>query len=249
MRRGTPTARSRSERRPADSPARGELRGRSAGGACPRARCRCAAGRATRSTRRRGDADRRDHARHDDQRAPPHVVSHDRESIRAADRLCSTRRLPRCSKRASAGAPARLEGSESATKIRRRRSAAVVRASGLQAALNAKSSGRARLIALPRSLRALAVQADIARPPTTGTPCRPRSDGTAWLLGRRAWMLPSSGSRGRLDADTALVEYQLGATRSYAWVIDRQSITSHTLASSAGIGRSRGGTTRSSARS
>jgi hypothetical protein len=38
-----------------------------------------------------------------------------------------------------------------------------------------------------------------------------------------------------LDADTALVEYHLGATRSYAWVIDRSSITTHTLAPSSQI--------------
>jgi CHAT domain-containing protein/tetratricopeptide (TPR) repeat protein len=37
--------------------------------------------------------------------------------------------------------------------------------------------------------------------------------------------------RGLLDAGTALVEYHLGAERSYAWVVDRQSITARRLPS------------------
>src|SRR5262249_15252306 len=34
-----------------------------------------------------------------------------------------------------------------------------------------------------------------------------------------------------LDADTALVEYHLGSSRSYAWVVDRKSISVHPLPS------------------
>jgi CHAT domain-containing protein/Tfp pilus assembly protein PilF len=38
-----------------------------------------------------------------------------------------------------------------------------------------------------------------------------------------------------LDADTALVEYHVGRERSYAWVVDRSSITAYTLPAAAAI--------------
>jgi len=135
-----------------------------------------------------------------------------------------------------------LEGlAESATRIRKGVDPQLLaRQRTVQAALNAKEAYRARIVSADgeKNPRAIAAQADIARLidewNATEAEIR-RNSPEYWALKAPEPITVERLQQTLLDADTALVEYQLGATHSYAWVIDRQSITAYTLPPSARI--------------
>jgi CHAT domain-containing protein len=110
----------------------------------------------------------------------------------------------------------------------------------VQAQLNAKENYRAQ-VALrdgPASARATALGRDIARllEEWNGLRARIRSSSPAYsqLQAPEPTTLEQV-QKTLLDAGSALVEYHLGSARSYAWVVDRTSITVHQLPAAAEI--------------
>src|SRR5262249_52739703 len=135
-----------------------------------------------------------------------------------------------------------LEGlAASATKIRKGVDPQLLaRQRDVQAALNAKEAYRARLVGADgdRSTRAMAGANDIARRIADWTRVQAdirRNSPEYWALKTPQPITVERLQRTILDSDTALVEYHLASARSYAWVIDRQSITAHPLAAGATI--------------
>ena len=110
----------------------------------------------------------------------------------------------------------------------------LVRQRAVQAQLNAKENYRAQ-VALREgetNARAAAIGRDIARLleewNQLQATIRSASPAYAQLQSPEPVTLDRV-QRTLLDADTALVEYHLGAVRSYAWVVDRASATVHVL--------------------
>ena len=129
-----------------------------------------------------------------------------------------------------------LEGlAASAAKIRKGVDPQLLaRQRSVQAALNAKEAYRSRLVSAEgdKSPRSIAASADIARLidewNTVQADIR-RNSPEYWALKAPEPITVERLQQTLLDAGTALVEYHLGTTHSYAWVIDRESITAHTL--------------------
>jgi CHAT domain-containing protein len=135
-----------------------------------------------------------------------------------------------------------LDGlAESASKIQKGADPQLLaRQRAVQAELNAKEIYRAQ-VALKggeRSARAIGVSRDIERLLEQWNEVRSKLRGSSPAYSALQAPEPIDLERVQkrlLDADSALVEYHLGAARSYAWVVDRSSITVHPLPSSAKI--------------
>ena len=129
-----------------------------------------------------------------------------------------------------------IEGlSASAAKIRKGVDPQLLaRQRSVQTALNAKEAYRARLVNAEgdKSPRSIAASADIARLidewNTVQADIR-RNSPEYWALKAPEPVTVERLQQTLLDPGTALVEYHLGTARSYAWVIDRGSITAHAL--------------------
>jgi len=124
-----------------------------------------------------------------------------------------------------------------ASKIQKASIRSCCAAAAVQAELNAKRSTarRWRSRTANQSAPRRAVSRDLERllEQWTEVRARIRSASPAYWNCTPPSRSPSSACRKTLlDADSALVEYHLGGARSYVWVIDRASITVHTLASS-----------------
>ncbi|MEO8678425.1 MAG: CHAT domain-containing protein [Vicinamibacterales bacterium] len=103
-----------------------------------------------------------------------------------------------------------------------------------QAALNAKENYRAQVVVAggQNSPRAIAVEKDVERLLDRWHDARARvrdASPAYWALQSPEPVSVERVQTSLLDADSVLVEYHLGAARSYVWVIDRQSITMHDL--------------------
>ncbi|MBZ5556043.1 MAG: CHAT domain-containing protein [Acidobacteriia bacterium] len=135
-----------------------------------------------------------------------------------------------------------LDGlAESASQIRKGVDPRLLaRQRAVQAELNAKEAYRAQ-IALKdgeESPRALAAGRDVKRLLDEWSDARAKIRAASPAYA--ALQTPEPVSAGRvqktlLDADSALIEYHLGSAHSYAWVIDRQSISVHELPASSKI--------------
>ena len=109
----------------------------------------------------------------------------------------------------------------------------------LRAKLNAKEVYRGQVVVKEgdKSPRAIALAQEVSRLleewKDAEASVRAASPAFAALRSPDAVTVP--GVRALLDDDTALIEYHLGRKRSWAWVIDRKSITVHELAGQAAI--------------
>jgi len=135
-----------------------------------------------------------------------------------------------------------LDGlAESASKIQKGVDPQLLaRQRAVQAELNAKEIYRAQIAVKDgeRSARAIAVSRDIERLLEQWNEVRAKLRGSSPAYSALQAPEPIGLERVQktlLDADSALVEYHIGAARSYAWVVDRDSITVHVLPSSAKI--------------
>ena len=135
-----------------------------------------------------------------------------------------------------------LEGlSVSAAKIRKGVDPQLLtRQRTVQAALNAKEAYRSRLVNAEgdKSPRAIAAAADISRLIDEWNVVQAdirRNSPEYWALKAPEPITVERLQKTLLDPGTALVEYHLGSAHSYAWVIDRESITAHPLPARATI--------------
>ena len=135
-----------------------------------------------------------------------------------------------------------LDGlAESAAKVQKGVDAQLLaRQRAVQAELNAKEIYRAQ-VALKdgeRSARAIGVSRDIERLLEQWHEVRAKLRGSSPAYSALQAPEPIDLERVQkalLDANSALVEYRLGPARSYAWVVDRESITVHPLPASAKV--------------
>ena len=137
-----------------------------------------------------------------------------------------------------------LDGlAESASKIRKGVDPELLaRQRTVQAQVNAKENYRAQ-VALrdgETSARAVALERDISRLLEEWNEIRGKIRSASPAYAQLQVPEPATLARVQttlLDAGSALVEYHLGSTHSYAWVIDRRSITVHPLPAAGTIDR------------
>ena len=106
----------------------------------------------------------------------------------------------------------------------------------LRAKVNAKEVYRGQLVIKEgdKSPRAIALAQEVSRllEEWKDAEANVRAASPAFAALRSPEPVTVPGVRAMLDSDTALVEYHLGRKQSWAWVIDRKSITVHKLAGS-----------------